>query len=150
MKIIVSRYESTANGTLSNVTLSDPSSDTPIETYFGIECPWKDNQPSISCIPGGDYDLVPHLSDKYGDSWAFVGGTVSHYYDDGQSERYACLIHPANYARQLQGCLAIGIGAGVNNGVPAVWNSRKALKSLGDHLDRSVLHTVSIQWFPDE
>ena len=150
MKIIVDRYESTGKGTLSNVSVIDPHSDTPITTYFGIECPWKDNQPSVSCIPGGKYDLVPHSSDKYGEVWAFVGGTVSHYYDDGQSERYACLIHSANYAHQLQGCLAIGVGAGDNDGVPAVWNSRKAIKSLGDHLDRSVLRTALVRWFSDE
>ena len=150
MKIIVDRYESTGKGTLSKVSVIDPHSDTPTTTYFGIECPWKDNQPSVSCIPGGEYDLVPHSSGKYGEVWAFVGGTVSHYHDDGQSERYACLIHSANYAHQLEGCLAIGIAAGANEGVPAVWNSRRAIKSLKDHLDRSVLHTASVRWFADE
>jgi len=151
MKIIIDRYESTAKGTLSKVAVINPDTEITVTTFFGIECPWKDNKPSISCIPGGDYDLVPHSSGKYGEVWAFVGGTVSHYFDDGQSERYACLIHAANYAHQLQGCLALGVDAGSNDGVPAVWNSRKALQSLQKNLDRpNDKHTAHIRWFADE
>ena len=153
MKIIINRYESTGKGTLSKVSVIDSDNPTPnaqVARFFGIECPWRDNKVSVSCIPGGEYDLVPHSSDKYGEVWAFVGGTVSHYYEKNKSERYACLIHVANYASQLQGCLALGVDAGSNDGVPAVWNSRKAIESLRRHFGDRTNLTASIRWFQDE
>ena len=99
---------------------------------YGIEPPWRDNKPFVSCIPSGQYVILPWESSKYGDCFAFTGGEVSLYKGSGAA-RYACLIHPANYAHQLQGCLAVGLSKGeTTEGNPAVWSSRKAMSKLID------------------
>jgi len=73
-----------------------------------VEREWKNNEPSISCIPAGDYRLQWHDSPKYGRRLHFVapslGVTVS-----GPSQRTHCLIHPANWPNQVQGCNAPGL-----------------------------------------
>lgn len=33
---------------------------------FTCELPWNNNQPWISCIPSGQYKLIPHNSPKFG------------------------------------------------------------------------------------
>tara|TARA_R100001594_G_scaffold68050_2_gene102346 strand:- start:1196 stop:1657 length:462 start_codon:yes stop_codon:yes gene_type:complete len=152
MKLLINRYKAVKGGTLSNVDLICPDRGT-INTFHGIECPWKENKAGVSCIPSGKYELVPHSSDRYPDVWAFVGGTVAHYPDsmqEGQT-RYACLIHAANYAHQIQGCLALGTGKGETKhdgeSIPAVWSSRDAISALREELGNSVSHTAEIKWF---
>ena len=153
MRLFINRHESTAGGTLSDVVLKENTSDEVILKLSGIECPWRDNKPAGSCIPGGDYGLVPHNSDRFPNVWAFVGGTVAHYPDSMNEDqtRYACLIHSANYAHQIFGCLAVGISDGEteHNGsmIPAVWNSRDVVNALREHLGTTVSHTAHIRWF---
>ncbi len=110
-----------------------------------IERPWIDNRPYISCIPSGEYILQPHTSVKYGEVWAVVGGTVS-LHAGGSAQRFAVLVHPANYASQLQGCIALGTRTGKHiDGSYAVWNSQEALAELTAAVGFE-LHTLTIQW----
>jgi hypothetical protein len=73
-----------------------------------IELPWKDNQPKISCVPEGTYQLAKRYSAKFG--WHLQLMDVP--------RRSLILIHPANDARrELLGCIApvsalTGIGKG--------------------------------------
>jgi hypothetical protein len=65
---------------------------------FTLELPWKDNERRISCIPEGTYKAVKHRSPKFGNSvWI-----------QNVPNRSEILIHPANYVRQLLGCIAVG------------------------------------------
>ena len=110
-----------------------------------IERPWIDNRPHVSCIPTGEYFIEPTESPKYGDVWAIVGGSVSRHKTD-YSKRFACLFHPANYASQLQGCIALGLEKGEKpDGTWAVWNSGAALKDLKEAIGFSV-HKLTIRW----
>lgn len=62
-----------------------------------IELPWKDNQPRISCIPEGRYELKKRYSPKFG----------HHLLVTGVPDRSFILIHPANDAiKELKGCIA--------------------------------------------
>ena len=79
----------------------------PANRVFTLERPWRDNLPRVSCVPDGEYVLVPHSSEKFPDTWALVGETVSHYGDPSKA-RSAILIHPANDVAELQGCIAPG------------------------------------------
>lgn len=64
-----------------------------------LELPWKDNQARISCIPAGSYEIVLEYSPAFNtDLWEIKGVP-------GRSE---CKIHAANYAYQLNGCIAPG------------------------------------------
>jgi|TARA_Y100000310_G_scaffold7556_1_gene8269 hypothetical protein len=96
-----------------------------------IEPPWRDNEPFKSCIPTGLYSLQPRTSAKYKNHLVFIGGSVARTKAQIKHqgiERYSCLIHPANKANQLQGCLAIGNTRGEGG---TVWGgSRKALNEL--------------------
>jgi hypothetical protein len=63
-----------------------------------MELPWKDNERRVSCIPTGEYKAVKHRSPKFGESlWI-----------KDVPNRAEILIHPANHARQLLGCIAPG------------------------------------------
>lgn len=71
----------------------------------------------VSCVPDGEYTLRPHYSDKYAApdfAYALVNPELGVYYQPGEiprGQKYgrsAILIHPANYVRQLQGCIAPG------------------------------------------
>ena len=107
--------------------------------YSGVEKPWRDNKPFESCIPSGIYVGVPWKSDKFGDVYAIVGGTVGLY--KGRAERYACLFHVGNYESDVTGC--IGLGSSMGNNM--VQRSRAAMKSfreiMGDNMFR-----IDIRW----
>ena len=139
LKLIVDRYTTGRHGTQSRVTLTSGGRD--ICDLHGIECRWADNRPFESCIPSGIYTIMPHHSPKYGDCLTFQCGTVTPWQSDlsiSGGTRFACLIHAATYARQLQGCLAVGVkkddtGDPDTKG-PAVWSSRKALDQILEHV----------------
>lgn len=77
-----------------------------VETVYTLELPDKGNKRRISCIPKGKYKLKKHYSPKFGKCFWIQDVP-------GRSE---ILIHPANYTRQLLGCIAVGLNhADINN-----------------------------------
>lgn len=104
------------------------------QSFFTIEQPWKDNAKGASCVPEGLYDLIPYESPKHGPTW-YLHSTLL---DVGGPEagRSFCELHAANFARQLQGCIAFGLSGmpmfdpvtGVVE--PAVEDSRTAIAEL--------------------
>ena len=72
-----------------------------------LELPWRDNQPSVSCIPAGTFRMVyspsPRLRRK---TWRLMG----------VPKRDGILIHSANYISQLRGCIAPGVALSDING----------------------------------
>lgn len=82
--------------------------------FFTVEREWLDNKPGISCVPAGEYKLVPHSSRKYPETWALVNHDLGVYHwHDSKAIRYGILLHKANYASELEGCIAIGKYLGV-------------------------------------
>tara|TARA_R110000737_G_scaffold331089_1_gene347125 strand:+ start:1636 stop:2040 length:405 start_codon:yes stop_codon:yes gene_type:complete len=63
-----------------------------------LELPYKANTRNVSCIPTGEFNVVPRTSKKFGD----------HYEVKDVQLRKFILIHPANYYTELRGCIAIG------------------------------------------
>lgn len=110
------------------------------DVFFTVEPPWHFNRPFKSCIPAGVYDLMRHNSTKYPGSWAMVGDGVSHFKLAGVP-RYACLIHVANWAPQLDGCVAPGTSIKWMNGDQAVANSKFSL----DHIDKFLSNSTDPQ-----
>lgn len=111
---------------------------------IGVACeqPWRDNAPFVSCIPAGDYTLVPYHSQKYGKTFAFKNHDLDVGVLRGEAKRYACLIHPANTAKQLQGCIAPGMVLGAMDGDWAVLGSAKATKELLNRLTEHDIVTI--------
>ena len=78
-----------------------------------IERPWiggvVGGQPGRSCVPIGSYKLEKHDSEAHPRTWALVNHDVgvAHFPTAGVP-RAACLIHPANFAFELRGCIAPG------------------------------------------
>src|SRR6185437_11732607 len=77
------------------------------------EQPWNDNRGDISCIPEGDYRLLPYDSPAHGPTVVFhnpelgIYGTPS-MVPAGKVARTLCEIHTANWPFQLRGCVAVG------------------------------------------
>lgn len=109
--------------------------------YHTLELPWVDadgnglGDPQRSCITAGNYNCVWHESPKYGECYE-VTGVVG---------RSHILIHPANWAHQLLGCIALGKGRGVLNGKPAITQSRDAIKEFHNHM-RQQNFSLEIRW----
>lgn len=111
--------------------------------FFTVEKPWLDNKPFESCIPDGDYELIPHGEyGKDGHVLAIVGGTVSHF-EDSDFERYACLIHTANYPKDVVGC--IGLGSDYIADKNMVTNSRKSIADFYSMVNPDTIHKLTIE-----
>ena len=97
--IIVNRYEVGNKQSLGVCYVFDENN----KCIFRSECierGWLDNKSNVSCIPVGEYPVVLEHSPRFRkDLWEI--------YDvPGRSE---CKFHAANYARQLNGCIALGM-----------------------------------------
>lgn len=110
------------------------------EIFHTIERPWvpshncRGGKPYESCIPFGTYRVSPYNSVKYGKVWCLVNPGLGVYKFEtdrkNKTDRFACLIHAANWARQVQGCIAPGMGANYDGKERMVTHSNKALERL--------------------
>ncbi len=91
-------------------------------TFPSLELPWKNNQTSVSCIPAGTYSMIKHTSPKFGPC----------YWIQNVPGRSEILVHPANFVRQLRGCIAPGLThADIDgDGNIDVTNSKVAMQKL--------------------
>ncbi len=94
-----------------------------------VEREWDNNKPSISCVPPGTYRFIPHQSKKFGTCYALDAPTLG-VTRHGPSLRTHCLLHKANRAKELQGCLAPGTHFGVSREEWAVMNSTEAFNKM--------------------
>jgi len=113
---------------------------------FTVERPWLNNQAMISCVPAGDYLLDTHSSTRFGETFALVGETVSHWAKPGIA-RSTCLIHTANHWQQVNGCIGLGQALGFVDNQWAVLNSKKTVNEFLELLHSvKETHTLTIEW----
>ena len=106
------RFASFKDRTIGRLTYND-------EHFFTVERPWLDNQPNISCIPTGFYELVRFDSPKFGpDTWEVANVTG----------RRFVLIHVANTPADVIGC--IGLGMGLFPQLQGVSSSKAAIENF--------------------
>lgn len=98
-----------------------------------LEREWEDNTVMISCIPEGVYELVPHDSPKFGATYALIGEGVGLY--EGDAKRTGILIHKANWAYQLRGCIAPVTDYGILSNKWAGKNSGDAMEKVFAHIE---------------
>lgn len=137
MKILLRRDYKADNCTMGVMSFSTPADDYVAQT---MERPWipmpgaRGGLSGKSCVPVGDYKLVRHNSEAHPNTWALVNSDldVIHYEDPNRpNARCLALIHAANLARELRGCIAPGMGRSTNSeGVKMVTNSRLAMLEL--------------------
>ena len=72
-----------------------------------VEREWLNNEKNVSCIPAGTYELVWRDSAKHGRRLHVINENVNVGMDDS-CLRTHCLIHVANYPREVEGCIGLG------------------------------------------
>jgi hypothetical protein len=104
------------------------------EMLYSIEQPWDQNAPDHSCVPEGTYDLIPYLSPTHGPTWYLSNAALG--VGAAGAVRSYCELHSANWATQLEGCIAFGhedlpmVDPSTGKLSPAVENSRDAVQTL--------------------
>jgi len=114
-----------------------------------LELPWVPDpncpggQPDVSCVPPGTYQLVLHDTVKHPKTFALVNPDLGVIHEPDPAHpnfRTACLIHVANFPRELEGCIGIGMSAGVCQ----ISDSAIALNNLKNALPWIPGHTLTI------
>ena len=131
MYAIIDRWGTTPDGVFGEFIIAHDGDE--LFRAFTVEQPWNNNKPFHSCIPSGNYQLKPFYSEKYGHTFCIIGNTVSEQQQEGY-ERFACLIHAANKASELAGCVALGKGR-YFDGVEKVWAVGPSKDTVGEALN---------------
>lgn len=102
-------------------------------------------QKGVSCVPPGEYRLEPHNTEAHPKCWALVNHALDIYHWDWEVPasrrgiaRTVCLIHPANWAHELRGCVAPGKRRGLENGRWRTFESRDAMNEIRSVLGSAV------------
>lgn len=106
---------------------------TPGLNLYSGELPWRDNQPNLSCIPPGVYNMVWTFSPAFRRWMYLVLGT---------EPRAGIRAHSANfmgddtmgYRKQLNGCIALGEKLGWMGGQKALLLSVSAIRRFEEHM----------------
>lgn len=121
-----------------------------------IERPWIENptgaggKPQLSCIQDGDYEVRPHSSSKFPNTFTLANPALGVYWQPGDIPqgqtwgRSAILIHGGNRVRDVVGCIAVGLTHGVMLDEPAVMASQVALGKLRAALGNGT-HRITIR-----
>lgn len=93
-----------------------------------IERGWMNNQKRVSCIPAGEYPVKLEHSNRFRKKLYEI------YEVPNRSE---CKFHSANYARQLNGCIALGANRKDidNDGYYDVTSSRLTMSKFHKAMD---------------
>jgi len=137
MKLLLRRDFRADNCTMGVLSFSTPVEDFLCQTMERSWIPMPGARGGLSgksCVPPGEYQLVPHNSEYHPNTWALVNSDldVIHWEDPNRpNARALVLIHPANYARELRGCIAPGTRRAIGaEGLHMVVNSKLAMLEL--------------------
>lgn len=127
MKLILKRWPSQEHG-----TFGAWCDDEGYPFMPSLERPWADNEPFVSCIPAGTYlyKRVPTNMQS-----VHKAGYSETFEVQGVPGRTLIRVHPANWAHELQGCMATGSAYGYINDTPAIESSRDAFQEWMERLD---------------
>jgi len=95
----------------------------PLKPFHTMEQPWvgsadyPSGKPFNSCIPEGEYDLIPYERANGQKVWAMVNESLGVYFAKAdrtdENQRFKCLIHPGNIVSHSSGCLLVGLRRGL-------------------------------------
>lgn len=94
------------------------------DIYYTIECPWKNNEPFVSCVPVGKYKVKLGTFPKHGTKYEITG----------VPGRTAILFHVANSVKDIQGCVGLGTSTIFSGHNPIILNSRVSIQQFMDSL----------------
>jgi hypothetical protein len=142
MDLILQRTSQSIDCTMGTLAL-------PNSLLYTLELPWlfepdfPGGAPSRSCVPPGVFQLVLHDTPKHPQSFALVNADLGVIHEPDPAfpnARVACLIHIANFIRDLLGC----IGVGTSTGHCSVLNSRIAYDEFKAAVPWIAGHTLTI------
>jgi hypothetical protein len=126
-KWTLSRYAYTPKGTFGRLTVPG------LPTIYTVEQIWKNNKPSESCIPIGEYVLSKYFSPARSKDVILLSNEYLLALGDANHTPRAYIeIHPGNWARDLRGCIAPGTTL---NDTWGVSNSKVAMSKLMEQLE---------------
>jgi Family of unknown function (DUF5675) len=120
--------------------------------FVTLELPWRDNAPDDSCVPVGDYDLIPYESATHGLVYRLDNPSLNVYGTGVVPEggRFAIEMHSGNWAADSLGCILVGLSDGTllnpatNKDEPAILDSDAAMDQLRLLLGTQTGHTLAI------
>ncbi len=152
MNLLLRRDFRADNCTLGVLSFSTPSEDFVAQT---MERPWipmpgsRGGLSGKSCVPPGEYRLERHNSEAHPNTWALVNHELDvHHWEDREHPEWRALvvIHIANLARELRGCIAPGRRRTVeDDGTHAVTDSRLTMDELKRLLPWNDTHVLEIR-----
>lgn len=109
--------------------------------FYGLEPPWRDNQPNISCIPEGEYRVLWTKSPRL---------RIYTYEIQNVEGRGGIRIHSGNYAGDVEkgyrsdskGCPLLGNKLGIMHGQVAVLQSRFARVDFEQMLEKKPFNLI--------
>ena len=108
--------------------------------FYTLENPWRDNEPYVSCIPAGSYEMKRSFYNRGG-------------YDCFEAEnvpgRTQILIHIGNSERDTSGCILIGERVGVIGTSISVLQSGAAFTKFMKKMEGIDEFTLDIVEFSD-
>jgi hypothetical protein len=117
----------------------------PDSELYTLELPWvpeadyPGGAPDRSCVPPGIYQLALHDTAKHPKSFALVNAALGVIHEPDAAypnARVACLIHVANFPRDLEGCIGVGTASGedcIRNSVIAYGEFTRAVPWIAGH-----------------
>lgn len=132
MKLLLQRFAYTPTETEGRLWLNDD------EYVSTLERPWIDGMPGgmpfESCVPDGEYELIPHRRPNGDNVFALRNPDCGVYYTEqergNRDGRYLILIHSANWVEQIVGCIAPGLVRTIADNKRMVRSSRAAMKKI--------------------
>lgn len=124
---------------------------------YSIEQSWRNNEPFRSCVPDGEYVLMPHESKKHGKVFVMINETMGIYKNESdckkKTDRFKCyFVHVGNRASDVEGCVALGFdmmfdkkGFGVTDSSEAVDNFRN-LSDFSKQSSLTIFTTPGLLW----
>lgn len=143
-----------------------PTGDTETEAFLSfpgtvlatIEQEWRPNpdfpggEPFNSCVPAGLYKLVPFTRPNGQEVVALVNEDLGVFLHDSDRPagkgRYLILIHIGNWAHDIVGCIAPGLGKADSDQGPMVTSSKAAMKRIMDYIDGEDA-VIDIRWITE-
>jgi Family of unknown function (DUF5675) len=144
MNFVLTRDKFTAVETLGTIEVGG-------QTFQSIERPWvADSEhmggaPGVSCVPEGTYVLVLHDTPKHPRTFALVNESLGVVHNPTPGLRSDVLIHPANWARELEGCIAPGRERVRDNGEWMVTHSADAMRAIHALVPWTEGHSIEIK-----
>ena len=117
-----------------------------LHEFETVEQDWENNLPNISCVPNGEYKLTFHISPHHGECYILENKELGIGKNKGDAKRFGCLLHIANLASQLEGCIAPGLYRSYYKGQWSVASSGTAMDRIFEILgkDPEVEHRLII------